>query len=341
MDAFGEKQKVSKDFRLIDLYIRLSEGGVVRKHEEAVHFGVDERTIQRDIDNIRAYLHETYMNQGVYQEIKYDRPSKGYILVGSRISAMTNAEILAVSKILLESRAFTKNDLNSILDKLSAGCAPRESEKLIYRIIANEKFHYIELQNKANIQNQIWDISLDIFEHNLVSIEYFRAVNKPEVVKRIIEPISILFSEFYFYLNAFIVIKNDKDEYVHKYSFPAIFRIDRIKQYKRIGKRFDVMYATRFQEGEFRKKVQFMFAGKLNRIEFKYYGHTPEHILDRMPTAKVLKHSDKEYLIEAEVYGEGILMWLLGQGSSIEVLKPLSLRNKIKDILRKMTDLYT
>lgn len=70
-------------------------------------------------------------------------------------------------------------------------------------------------------------------------------------IRRVIEPVAILFSEYYFYLNAYIVEKDGKGRYVHKYDYPAIFRLNRIISHKRLGEKFSVMYASRFEEGRF------------------------------------------------------------------------------------------
>ena len=161
-----------------------------------------------------------------------------------------------------------------------------------------------------------------------------------EAVRRVIEPVAILFSEYYFYLNAFIVEKNEQGKYVHKYSYPAVFRIDRIKGYRRMEERFKVVYANRFEEGEFRKRVQFMYAGRLMTIKLKYRGDNPEPILDRLPTARILEQYEHECVIEAEVYGNGCVMWLLSQGSRVEVLRPESLREEMKGVLTEMLALY-
>ena len=155
-----------------------------------------------------------------------------------------------------------------------------------------------------------------------------------------IEPLAILFSEYYFYLNAFVVEADENGRYVHKYDYPTIFRIDRIKDYKRLDKKFKIAYANRFEEGEFRKRVQFMYAGKLMNIRLKFYGQNPEPIIDRLPTARVVEQSENESVIEAEVYGNGIIMWLMSQGDKVEVLKPESLRKDIKDNLLKILEKY-
>lgn len=331
--------KQSKDFRILDMYVRLCEGKVINKHTESLKFGVDERSVQRDIDDIRAFLDERSIS-GDGRTIEYDRAQKGFVMAGAEASMMTNSEILAVSKILLESRAFTRCELKTILDKLIEGCVPLPNMKLVSELIANEEYHYVELGHKEYIQDKLWELGSDIHEHNLISLRYARANAPMESIKRIVEPVSILFSEYYFYLNAFIVEKDDSGKYVHKYSYPAIFRIDRIKDYKQLGEKFKVIYADRFEEGEFRKRIQFMYTGKLQKIKMKFYGTNPEPILDRLPTAKIVEQQESECTIEAEVYGNGILMWLLSQGSKIEVLKPESLREEMKHVLLDMLKLY-
>ncbi len=332
--------KKSKNYRTIDMYVRFCEGKTIRKTEEAQRFGVDERSIQRDIDDIRAFLDERRIGSKDIRAIEYDRTKKGFIMTGAEPAMMTNSEILAVSKILLESRAFTKRELKVILDKLVEGCVPLKNMKLVSELISNEKYHYVELNHKEYIQDKLWSIGSDIQEHNLVSIRYARANAPRESIKRIIEPISIMFSEYYFYLNAFIVEQDETGKYVHKYNYPAIFRIDRIKNYKHLGEKFRVSYANRFEEGEFRKRIQFMYAGKLLSIKLKYYGDNPEPVLDRLPTARVVEQYEHDCTIEAEVYGKGCLMWLLSQGDKVEILRPESLREEMKNTLQKMIERY-
>ena len=61
-----------------------------------------------------------------------------------------------------------------------------------------------------------------------------------------------------------------------------------------------------------------MYTGKLHKVKFWFRGSSLEAILDRIPTAKVLEHSEKGYLITAETYGEGMEMWLKSQGNNVE-----------------------
>ena len=97
---------------------------------------------------------------------------------------------------------------------------------------------------------------------------------------------------------------------------------------------------NRFEEGEFRKRIQFMFTGELTKIQIKYTGNSVESILDRLPTAKVIAKDDEVCVIEAEVYGKGVTMWLLSQGTMVEILKPEDMRVKMKEILQQMLSKY-
>ena len=51
-----EAAKTDKINRVLQLYAKLSDGYIINKTEEAELYGVDERSIQRDIDDIRNFL---------------------------------------------------------------------------------------------------------------------------------------------------------------------------------------------------------------------------------------------------------------------------------------------
>ena len=136
--------KFAKNIRTLDIYTRLCEGKIIYKSEEAKKFGVDERSIQRDIDDIRGFLDERKTRHSSdNRTIIYDYNHKGFLMAGEEGSMMSNSEILAVSKILLGSRAFTREEMGSILKKLISGCVPAKNLKLVEGLITNEQFHYV------------------------------------------------------------------------------------------------------------------------------------------------------------------------------------------------------
>ncbi|MNP83892.1 hypothetical protein D3C76_1829690 [compost metagenome] len=62
--------------------------------------------------------------------------------------------------------------------------------------------------------------------------------------------------------------------------------------------------------------------------------------MDRLPNAKIVSEINSGWIIEAEVYGKGCMMWLLSQGDHVEVISPLSIRNQIKNTIQSMSDYY-
>lgn len=130
-----------------------------------------------------------------------------------------------------------------------------------------------------------------------------------------------MFSEYYFYV---IALYDDADVG----EVYRTFRIDRLADLKETGKSFRIPHNAKFHDGEFRKRVQYMYDGKIQTIRFKYHDSSIEHVLDRLPTAKAKKLSDGVYDVTAEVSGKGIMIWLLSQGSQVEVLKPEALRQQ-------------
>lgn len=310
--------KTNKGLRLLKIYERLKAGQLLNKEQLATEFDVTPKSIQRDIDDLRAYIEE---NEPMSAEIVYDRTQNGYILDTGFRHRLSNQEVLALSKILIESRAFNKSEMQSMIDKLIDFCVPERDKKAVMGLIANEKHNYIEPQHKTPLIDRIWDISRAVSEQRLMQVTYTKLKNK-ETVTRTLQPVGIMFSEFYFYLLAFIV-DDETHEPINTIDdlYPTIYRIDRIHDFKILRENFRVAYADRFQEGEFRKRVQFMFGGTLQTVKFIYKGRSIESVLDRLPTAKVKENPDGTHTVTAEVFGKGIDMWLRSQGDIIEKLE--------------------
>ena len=308
-----EEYSELKSARLLSIYARLLNGRVLNKRELAQEFGVTARSIQRDLESLRSFL----SNEMLGQDVVYDRAAGGYRLTKTQPKGLTNGEILAVCKILLESRSMRRDEMLPILDKLVECCVPDESKRAVQRMIGNEKLLYIEPHHGQPILQGLWDLGQAVQQRRVLEIDY-RKLKGQETVKRTVEPVGILFSEYYFYLAAYIrnidrkqAFENPDDRY------PTIYRIDRIKSFQVLPEHFMPAYATRFQEGEFRRRVQFMYGGKLQKIRFKYTGPSIEAVLVRLPTAEILSQDETGWVVSAEVFGKGIDMWLRSQGDSI------------------------
>lgn len=327
---FDKKDICDQVNRILSLYDSLNKGYVVNKQQAAINFSVTEKTIQRDIDHLRAYLEdEAIRGKSVIASIDYVREESGYLLSRSG-DWLSQEEVLAIAKILLESRAFSKLELNSLLDKITGQCI-LETRKHVTEVILNERFHYLPVGHNKLLLKKIWDISLAVRERLKVEIAYIKP-GIEDSVHRIVEPCGLIFSEYYFYLLAYID--------GHGYDYPIVYRLDRILSYQVTTQHFRIPEVNRFEEGEFRKRVQFMRPGRLMKITFRFWGPSFEAVLDRLPTAKVIRRDGNKYVVEAEVFGEGIKMWLLSQAEFLEVLKPEDFRQEMRDTVVRMLENY-
>lgn len=114
----------AKSTRLLEIYARLVHGDVLSKAALSLQYHVSERSVQRDMESLRAFV----AHQGVGQDVVYDYKQKGYRLIQTDPKGLSNSEILAVCKILLESRSLRRDEMLPILEKL-VECAVPEPNK--------------------------------------------------------------------------------------------------------------------------------------------------------------------------------------------------------------------
>lgn len=307
-----------KSHRILDLYNKIINSEEIDVKKISLEEKVSTRTIERDIVEIKEYLH--FRNN--IEDCGYDRKKKKYFIEKFVDNKLSKSEVLAICKILLDSRAFLKKEMLKLIDKILKNCVSSEDFKELESMIKNEKFHYIELTNKKSFLKNLYDYGDAVKNKRKIKIKYKRTAG--DVVERIVYPVGIMFSEYYFYLLAHIE-NIDKSKFENKNDvFPTIYRIDRIQKYEILKEKFsNIYYSNRFEEGKFRKQIYFMTGGKLRKIKFIYKGSSLEAVLDKIPTAEVKEekiiNSKKEYLITAEVFGNGFDKWVKSQGEDIVI----------------------
>lgn len=299
---------LDRNYRILNIYERLNKGEEISKEKLATEFGVSTKSIQRDIESLRAYISNMHFDESD-TTIKYNKVKNCYYLVRLERDWLTNEETLAMCKILLESRAFNKEELTQLIEKLIMQISPTDRH-IAQQIIKSELFNYIPLQHNQALLTPIWQMSKYITEQRIISFDYIRQDGKK--THKEAKPVSIMFNEFYFYLIAYD--KNIEEGY------PVVFRLDRINNLKAMNELFDIPYRDKFSDGEFRKRVLFMYTGNLEKVKFEYSG-VLEAMLDKVPTAKVLDKKDNVYIMQAEAYGKGLEMWLSSQGERVRIVK--------------------
>ena len=228
-------------------------------------------------------------------------------------------------------RLIIKIELLTLIDKLKRLSTPRDRKRLD-ALIKKELYHYHEVHHDCDsVQDNLWQLVNCIEARKEITVYYHKASR--EYVERRIQPLSILFTEYYFYLIAFIAGADD--------NVPIYYRIDRISQIVEHRKSFTLPSEQEFDEGLFREQNQFMFPGKLRTIRFEFSGPSVQAILDRLPTAKIIDKAAGTYTLEATVFGQGIKMFLLSQGAWVNVLSPPELVDEMRNEIQKMSAFYS
>jgi predicted DNA-binding transcriptional regulator YafY len=306
----------------------------------AADCGVSTKSITRNINEIKEFLAENRELVG-HAELEYSYANKAYRFFSEEF--LSDRELFAVAKVLIGSRAFSESDASLIIGKLKRFASPADRKKLD-EIIRKELYHYSPVKHDCeNVIENLWRLIGAIAGKKEITVSYYK--KERTLSEKRIRPVSLMFSEYYFYLIAYYPGRHDE---------PRYFRVDRITGIVEHRERSDaervpdydgehrrhVEQIPSFDEGALRKRNQFMFYGKMRRIRFWYTGPSVQAILDKLPTAKIIERGRGKHLLEAEVYGDGIRMFLLSQGAWVRVVAPEEFVREMGTEIEKMGGLY-
>ncbi|MDF2589510.1 MAG: hypothetical protein K0S41_3351 [Anaerocolumna sp.] len=319
--------RYEKEERLLEIFFRCIRGEKLYTKRLAEEYKVSTRSISRDIDVLKNFLVDHRDLVG-YSELQYDYKNKCHKMIFDEL--LQSNELFAIIEVLIGSRAFATSDLLNIIQKMKR-FVTKADETILNEMIRKEVYQYCEIKHdSACIIDTIWKVENAIFSKNEITITYYK-MDRSEVHRRIRSQ-SILFSEYYFYLVAY---QCTDENYI-----PIYYRIDRITNIIIHRDKFLIPSGKSFDEGDLKKKIQFMWPGKEIKVKFEFSGPSVQAILDRIPTARIIDEKGKVRVIEAVVYGEGIKMFLLSQGKWVKVLEPESLVHEMQEELRNMMANY-
>ena len=313
----GKKQKKQDEnrnkqiSRILDIYDRMNVGEKLSKKSLAEEYKVHTKTIGRDFDCLEEHYEKKCKLSGKQEVMQKEDARQRFYLDNSLISGFTMEEILALNLILLSSRAFRADEKELLLSKLLSQVSDSQ-RTVIEKTIANERLNYTPLTHGKELLPSISILTKAIREQNILEIRYKRMDGEEKTHR--VKPVALMFEIYYFYLHAYMANNSKEDT--------TIFRLDRIQSIVDTKEKFRVNTgADRFQEGEFRKNVQFMFSGKSKHVKFIYQGQSIEAVKDYLPQAKIEALPDGRYLVRAVIQGEGAKMWLRSQGKWIEMVE--------------------
>ena len=137
--------KTKQEQRILEIYQDLLDNKEVNIEVKSEKFGVDKKTIKRDLAAVEEFLDTRYQF-----EIQKSKPNI-YKLSRENVGRLTKTEVLAVCNILLNSRAFSKEEMKRMLDKIIEHNLDAEERKQVTTLTGNEMHHYAELSTSKQI----------------------------------------------------------------------------------------------------------------------------------------------------------------------------------------------
>ena len=295
-----------RDSRLFRILYYVLEKGKVTANELSEKFEVSVRTIYRDIDVIRSAGIPIYATQGKGGGIEIE---DDFVLKKSLLSEKEQEQILVALKGL---EGINKQYENELLTKLSA-----------FFKIKNTNWIEVDFTNwqRGNEYDELFnDIKSAIINKNIISFTYFSSNEKE--TSREAKPIRLLFKGWDWYVYTFCLLRNE-----FRY-----FKLSRIRDLKILDENFE----ESFEDVVLIKKMEYK---DTVHVKLKFDRKVAFRVYDEMGDIK----EDEEGNLYAEIElpnDYNLYNYIFSFGESVEVLEPKEIRNKIRDMINKMSRIY-
>ena len=296
---------------------------IQRKIKEIYDVEIDTRTIRRNINLLKYKLE--------YDISTREDNGQGYYISKNPETDFEQGELRAIIDNFSYANYIVPSVAKNIIKKCKNMQNIYENKTLNnYRVFAkNSKTENMEvIKNIEDISNAIQNLSkieLDYWKYNIEKKFEF-AFHKSYKVT----PYAIVYNEQEFYL---IAIKDGEE----KFQF---FRLDRMKKIKVLEEKRTIK-KTEKEIDEFAKSTIEMFAGEIEEIEAICDNPLLNPVVDKFgKNITIIKNDDNTFKLILDTDRNGFLYWALKNLREVEIIKPISLRNEIREIIRKAHDKY-
>lgn len=296
-----------KDSRLFRILYYILEKGRVTAKELSEKFEVSIRTIYRDIDSLSSAGIPIYALQGKGGGIEI---AKEFVLSKSLLSEDEKNMIMTS----LHSFDGTGNIFgDELLTKLSA----------LFKV-KNTNWIEVDFNNWQNnkIKEKTFNLLKSaILDKNIISFSYF-ATNKDET-KRKVKPVRLIFKGQDWYLYAFCLLRSD-----FRY-----FKLNRIKNLEILQTNFD----DNFEDVILKKEIKYE---NIIRVKVRFDKKVAFRVYDELSTDIVEDDAGNLY-VQIEMPSDyNLYSYIFSFGDMAEILEPVEIRVKIKEMIDKMKKIY-
>lgn len=293
-----------KENRYFQMVYLLLERGSMTASELAEYFEVSVRTIYRDIDILSSAGIPVYATQGRGGGISIQ---DNFVLKKSVLSEQEQTQILmALQGIRIVEDEYTR----SLLSKLSS-------------VFQKQNVNWLEIDfsswtksgaGKDNFQK----LQSAIFKSRLVSFHYYSG--KGEMIKRVVEPLKLVFKSTDWYLYGYCSTRND-------FRF---FKLTRIRNLEITNDE----YVRAIPDQIFKEAEKFEM--ETVKVTLLFDKSMSFRVYDKFDD-EVTENQDGSLLVETVMPNNELLFsYILSCGDKVEVISPQDIRNEISERAKKI-----
>lgn len=284
---------------------------------------IGERTIYRDLDELKKAGYP----------IQYNASGRNYHINEKRFSlrmlSLNDMEAVAILHCIdaFNQEGFPfSNALSMVKEKLQL-CLPEERNKTI-----QEKLDVVEIDLPAptEVPGSVFNLLVQGSQENKsVLITYSSSAG--EFSSRKINPYGLIFKKSVCYLIA----------YCHLREQIRLFRSDRISEIELLEERFTL--PENFTLETYFDGSWVIGQGEKIHVRLKFSPNIAANVKKAKyhPKQKIIDQPDGSLLYEVSVRGLWeISRWVLSFGPAVEVMEPKELREKVRDMINEMSNLY-
>lgn len=302
---------VLKKYSDVDHMLSVAE--IQRKIKELYDVEIDTRTIRRNINLLKYKLN--------YDISTREDNGKGYYIHRDPETDFEPGEIRAIIDNFSYANYIVPSIAKNIIKKCKNIQTVYENEKIKeYRIYANDS----KTENVEVIKN-IEDISNSIYQHKKIQFEYWKYAITNKIEKKIVStptvsPYAIVYSKQEFYN----------------------YRLDRMKNIQILDENIEIK-KKKSEIQDFAESSTEMFRGQKLEIEAVCHVLLLDTIFDtfgrNVTIAKIPKNAEY-FRLKVDTNELGFKMWAMRNIDLVEVIKPESLRNEMKGIIKEAGKRY-
>lgn len=302
---------------------KLSAAEIQRKVKEIYNVDIDPRTIRRNINLLKYKLE--------YDISTRDENGQGYYINRNPETDFEPGEVRAIIDTFSYANYIVPSVSKTIIQKCKNMQNIYENRKLRdYKIYANDT----KTDNMEVIKN-IEDISEAIQNLSKIEFEYWKYTMDEKIRKEIVStpkvtPYALVYNKQEFYM---IGIKEGQD---HFYNY----RLDRIKNLKQLDEKRTTSKTSR-EIKEYAESLVEMFGGEKEEIEVICKGVLLDTVFEDFgKEIDVKKIDEKFFKVKIQANVRGFKFWAMRNMDAVEILKPITLRNEIKQIIQDAENRY-